>query len=63
MFMLFLCLVDSAMKEKYIARGTVSVLDFQSRGPGFKTTGRPQSQLSFSSFLGRSNKYQKFLKL
>ena len=42
MFMLFLCLVDSAMKEKYIARVTVSVLDFQSRGPGFKTTGRPQ---------------------
>ena len=39
----------------------VKVLDSQSRGPMFKTTGWLQSRLSLSSFQGRSNEYQEFL--
>ena len=39
----------------------VKVLDFQSRGPGFKTTGWLQGQLSLSSFRGRSAEYQELL--
>ena len=35
----------------------VKVLDSQSRGPRFKTTGWLQGQLSLSSFRGRSNEY------
>ena len=39
----------------------VMVLDSQSRGPGFKTTGWLQGQLSLSSFRGRSIEYQEIL--
>ena len=39
----------------------VKVLDSQSRGPLFKTTGWPQDLLCLSSFWGQSNEYQEFL--
>ena len=39
----------------------VKILDSQSRGPQFKTTGWLLGQLSLSSFLGRSVEYLKLL--
>ena len=35
----------------------VKALNFQSRGPVFKTTGWLQGQLSLSSFQGQQNEY------
>ena len=40
----------------------VKVLHSQSRGPGFKTTGWLEDQLSLSSFRGRSIEYLELVK-
>ena len=46
----FHLLIPSLSKKNSLV---LKELDFQSRGPTFKTTGRPQGQLSFSSFRDR----------
>ena len=47
--------------DKSLRLIVVKALDFQHRGPGFKTTGWLQSQLSLSFFLGRSVEYKELL--